>query len=41
MHEHERIGAVGNADRLVDAEIVSRLPLECGHVGAENELAAR
>ena len=40
-HEHDRVGAVGDADRIVDAEIVGRLPLERGDVGPENELAAR
>jgi len=39
-HEHERIGTVGHADRVADAEIVGRLALERGDIGPENELAA-
>ena len=39
-HEHERVGAVGHADRVADAEIVGRLALERGDIGPENELAA-
>ena len=39
-HEHERVGPVGHADRVADAEIVGRLALERGDIGPENELAA-
>ena len=38
--KYERVGAIGHADRVVDSEIVGRLPLECSDVRPENELAA-
>ena len=38
--EHERVGAVGDADRVPHAEIGRRLSLEGGHVGPEDEVAA-
>jgi hypothetical protein len=37
-HEHERVGAVGDADRLGDAEVARRLLLERLHVRTEDEL---
>ena len=39
--EHERVGSVGDADRLLYTEIVRRLALERGHVRPEDERAAR
>ena len=38
--EHERVGPVGDADRLLYAEIVRRLALERGHVRPEDERTA-
>ena len=35
--EHERVGAVRDADRLGDAQVVGGLLLERGHVRAEHE----
>ena len=37
-HEHERVGAVGAADRLLDAELGRGLALEGLDLGAEDEL---
>ncbi len=37
--EHERIGAVGDADRVLDAEELGRLALEALDLGAEDEAA--
>ena len=39
-HEHERVGAVRDADRLLDAEVLGRLALEALDLGAEDEAAA-
>jgi hypothetical protein len=39
-HEHERIGAVGDADGVFHAEIAGGLALERSNVGAEDEIAA-
>ena len=38
--EHERVGAVRDADRLLDAELLGRLALEALDLGAEDEAAA-
>ena len=38
--EHDRVGAVGDADRLGDAEVLGRLRLEGRDVRPEDELAA-
>ena len=39
-HEHDRVGAVGDADRLRDAERLGRLALEPLDLGAEDETPA-
>ena len=36
-HEHERVGAVGDADRLRHAEVLGRLALEALDLGPEDE----
>ena len=38
-HEHDRVRAVRDADRLLHAEVLRRLPLERLHVRAEDERA--
>ena len=38
--EHERVGAVGDADRVLDAEVLGSLALEALDLGAEDEAAA-
>ena len=38
--EHDRVGAVRDADRLLDAESLGRLALEALDLGAEDEAAA-
>ena len=38
-HEHDRVGAVRDADRLLDAEVLGRLALEALDLGAEDEAA--
>ena len=38
--EHERVGAVRDADRLLDAEVLGRLALEALDLGPEDEAAA-
>ena len=38
--EHERVRAVGDADRLLDAEVLGGLALERLDLGAEDEAAA-
>ena len=38
--EHERVRAVGDADRLANAQVGGRLTLESGHVRPEDELGA-
>ena len=40
-HEDECVGAVGDADGLLYAEILRRFAFEGGHVRPEDELAAR
>jgi len=35
--EHERVGSVGDADRLLDAEILGRLALESLDLRSEDE----
>ena len=41
QREHERVGAVRDADRLAHPEIVRGLALERGHVRAQDEVGAR
>jgi hypothetical protein len=38
--EHDRVGAVGDADRVLDPETRCRLLLEARNLGAEDETAA-
>ena len=38
-HDHDRVRAVRDADRVLDAEVLRRLALECLDVRAEDERA--